>query len=353
MNKNELINDIRSSSEFQGYTFSNYKRTEVRNTLIKHILNEKIEEACYWSAELVCAGHYGELWDIILLIIGKHIHLANPRIPIYIENRYTQFKKILENGEYITELEIRNDSNLRTIFAEIISILSFSNKKPAFELIKLNKNLQFDLISFGEKLKAKNNEYAKPIFQDDDPRELYIAINEFMYHISPDSKNTREACYWIEWFIEFSIKCKKRKNKCIIQSRKVPVQPKFMNEPIWLLWDSILYVSKHDSFTKKILDSLLHIFCIKYTEASPKKRRYLLYYAVSLIIENIDKTIPLTNQKKKIETVLSNISNIYKQIKKNEKSPNTEYMFQNLEKQDNLKKSIAQMNLVNSIDVNK
>ena len=86
-----------------------------------------------------------------------------------------------------------------------ISFLCYSNKKPAFELIKLGKKQQFDLISFGEKLKANNNEYAKPIFLDEDPRELYIAINEFMFHISPQSKNTREACYWIEWFIEFSL----------------------------------------------------------------------------------------------------------------------------------------------------
>ena len=353
MSGNDLINDIRNAPDFQGYSFSNFKRTEVRNTLIKSILNEKIEEACYWSAELVCAGHFGEVWEIIILILSKHIHLANPKISIYVENRYTQFKKIVNNGEFISELEVRNDYRVRNIFAEIISFLCYSNKKPAFELIKLGKKQPFDLVSFGEKLKANNNEYAKPIFLDEDPRELYIAINEFMFHISPQSKNTREACYWIEWFIEFSLICKKRKNKCVIQSRKVPVQPKFMNEPIWLIWDSILYIGKDDPFTIKLLQSLQNIFCIKFTEATPKRRRYLLYYAISLIIEKVDTAIPLTTQKNKIEVILSNIHNIYKQIKKNEKSPNTDYLFQNMEKQDNLKKSIAQMNLVNSIDIHK
>ena len=126
-----------------------------------------------------------------------------------------------------------------------------------------------------------------------------------------------------------------------------------MNEPIWLVWDSILYIGKDDPFTSKLLHSLQNIFCIKFTEATPKRRRYLLYYAISLIIENVDKTIPLTTQKNKIEAILSNIHNIYKQIKKNEKSPNTDYLCQNMEKQDNLKKSIAQMNLVNSIDIHK
>ena len=41
MSGNDLINDIRNAPDFQGYSFSNYKRTEVRNTLIKSILNEK------------------------------------------------------------------------------------------------------------------------------------------------------------------------------------------------------------------------------------------------------------------------------------------------------------------------
>ena len=109
--------------------------------------------------------------------------------------------------------------------------------------------------------------------------------------------------------------------------------------------------AKNDIFVKKLIDSLLNIFCIKFTEATPKKRRYLLYYAVSLIIEKVDKNIPLIKDKTKIEKTIENISNIYKQIKKNEKSPNTEYMFHNIEKENNLKKSLAKMNLVNSIDV--
>ena len=351
MNKYDTINDIRKPSEFQGYSFSKHKKTEVKSQLTKSIINEKVEESCYWSAELICAGHYGELWEIIILIISKHIHLGNPRISIYINNRYDQFKKISNGGEFINEIELRNDLNIRKLFAEIVCILCYSNKKPAFELIKLGQTQHFNLISFGEKLKAKSNEYAKDIFMEDDARELYIPINEFMFHLSNDSKNTREACYWIEWFIEFSILCKKQKNKCSMQTRNHPVQSKFMNEPIWLLWDAIIQVGKHDSFILKLLMALLHTFCIKFTEATPKKRRYLLYFAVSLIIDKVDKEIPLTKEKDKIEIVLQNISTIYKQIKKNEESPNTDYLFQNIDKEQSLKKSIAQMNIVNSIDI--
>ena len=350
----ELINDIRESKDFQGISFSNHKKGEVKKQLILNILNGKIEESCYWSAELLCAGHFVELWDIILLVVCKHINIANPKLIIYIENRYNSFKKVINNGEFLKELDIRNDENIRIIFCELICILCFSNKKPPFELVKISKKDEFDLCKFGEKLKAIHNEYAKSIFEPEDPKELYIPINEFMFHISNDSKNTLNACYWIEWIIDFTLNCKKKKNKCLIQSRQyLQIDNKFMNEPIWLIWDAIVFYSKKDSYIEKIVNSLLNTFCIKYTDGSSRKRRHLIYFAVSLVVEHINKDIPIIENKEKIKPILDNIEKIYKQIKKNEHSPNTEYMFHNIQKENAVKKSIAQLNLVNSIEIQK
>jgi hypothetical protein len=45
------------------------------------------------------------------------------------------------------------------------------------------------------------------------------------------------------------------------------------------------------------------------------------------------------------------INTIYRQIKKNEESPNTEYLFANLERENAFEKSMKRMELMNSMDI--
>ena len=71
---------------------------------------------------------------------------------------------------------------------------------------------------------------------------------------------------------------------------------------------------------------------------------------MSLLTENVSANIDLINDKKPIQVFKNKINTIYKQIKKNEHSPNTDYLFANLEKQNAFEKSMKKMQLLNSID---
>jgi hypothetical protein len=160
------------------------------------------------------------------------------------------------------------------------------------------------------------------------------------------------ACYWIEWVIEFDLICKKRKEQCRCEKRnEYNVDIKLQTDIIWLVWDTLLHYCKlmNDPFIDSIIKSLLSLFCIKYTNASAKKRRYLLYFAVSLLTETVPSNIEMISDKAVLQNVVQQINNIYKQIKKNEEKPNTDYLFSNLEKQNTFEESMKKMELMNKM----
>jgi hypothetical protein len=353
---NCLINDIREPSTLRGYSFSKFKKTDVKKQFLEMMLNGKIEPACYWCAELVCAGHYGDIWEIIFIFVGKYIHTANPKIAIYLEKRYTVFRNIMMQGAFLNEVELRNNSTIRTLFAEIITIITLSVKKNSFESVKIKRENEFDITQMKERLKAPNIKFAENILHPDDPKEIYIAVNEFSYHIGNKNSNMLQACYWIEWLIEFEIICRKRKQPCICKRRSVNVDAKYQCDVMWVLWDSLIYYSKNakvnPEMAKKLLISLKELFTAKYTPGSGKKRKFLLYFAVELITEHYSLENELFTQhtKRILESVTQKINLIYKQIKKNEESPNADYLFNNLDTKNNFERSMKQLDLLNSVD---
>jgi hypothetical protein len=346
------INDVREPGQFKGETFSKYKKVDVRNQLIQNMIRGKIEPACYWSAELICAGHFMELWETILHYAGKHIHLGNPKIIPYLEMRFQGFRQIIQQGHHLNELQLRNHPTMRRLFAEVIATLTYSERKHSFESIKINRVEEFDMTQMTERLKAPSMRYAEGLFLKEDPKELYIAVNEFCFHL--ENRNMVNACYWVEWVIEFDLICRKRKESCLCQKRlEKPVENKYQRDIIWLVWDGLMAMVEKggNPFLMKLMNSLLTLFCIKYTTGACKKRRYLLYFAVALLTEPVPTHIDLVVKKELVANAVEKIGEVYKQIKKNEQSPNTDYLFNNLEKASNFEKSIRKLEMMESMDV--
>jgi hypothetical protein len=344
------INDIRGAGDFKGISFSKFKKTDVKKELLNSLINSKIEPACYWSAELICAGHYGDLWETILFFYTKHIHLGNPKIAAYLELRVNHFRDIVNNGYSDNELRMRNNDKVRRLFCEIMCVLCDAKRKHSFDTVKIKKD-DFDMTQMRDKFKAPSNMYAQDIFLSEDPKELFPAINEIGYNISEEGKNIMNACYWLEWIMEFETICKNKREKICCERRNfTQVDSKLQKEIIWIVWDLFLFESKKRSkFIKKTMDALLTLFTLKYSSGCQKKRRNILYFAISLLCENLvsNEEIMRPSQQEILSNILKKIDSVYKQIKKNEESPGTEYLFKDV-KSFNLEKTIEKLEKMNS-----
>lgn len=325
------IDDVRHISEFKGITFSGFKKTEVRNQMLRNMIQGRVEQACYWCAELVCAGQYLDAWENIFHFMSKHIHLGNPKMPIYVGARFNVFRNIVSEDHISNELEFRNNPEIRKLFAEVICNLTLSQRKPSFEAAKIQREEEFDMTQINDRLKAPSIEYACSAFRPKDPRELFIAVNEFAYQLA--SRNMTMCYYWIEWVIEFDLVCRSKKQPMRCEARDYVDDRKYRCDIIWMLWDAIIESgeARADPFVNRVLEALLDIFCVKYTTTVAKKRRYVMYMAVELLSEPVNTATEIVANREILVNVVEKIDNVYKQIKKNEERGTADYLFSGLD----------------------
>ena len=337
------INDIREKGQFNGKTFSEFKKCNVKKELLNNLYHSKIEPSCYWGAELICAGHYADLWEIIIEFYSKHIHLGNPKLVIYLDLRIAYFKDILNNGYTGQEIRLRNNMKMRKLFCEILCILCESKKQHSYDEIKVQKS-DFDLTQMMDRFKAPDRHYGEEIYLADDPKELFIPINELAYNLSIGITNCIDSCYWIEWILEFEHTQKILKQKCQCQRRTFTnIDPKYQMDIIWIIWDIFINESeKRNNLIQKIVKSALQLFTLKYTSTSHRKRKWLLYFVVGILTEKCELDQEICKCKEKVASITNQINLIYKQIKQNEISPGTDYLYKNV-KSSNLEKTIEKL----------
>ena len=290
-----MIEDIRTNEQFKTITFSKYQRVAVKKEWMNNMIKGKIEPSCYWTTEMVCSGLFVDLWELILTFYAKYIHVGNPKLPIYIDMRFQTFKA---STETTNELSLRNNIEIRKLFIEMICVLCTSRRRHSYETIQIVKE--------GiptSRLQAPTIEYNKT-FLPNDPKELFMSMNEFGYMLH--SKNAMGACYWIEWIFL-------QKQKCVERNYST----KHKTDNIWIVWDTIFHYSE-GVLLQKILKSVVSLFSIAFVPAVKERRRFLLYYAVSLCCEQVHLDVDMISDKKTIEHAYEKCSGMYIDIKKHE-----------------------------------
>ena len=127
------------------------------------------------------------------------------------------------------------------------------------------------------------------------------------------------ACYWFEWMIVFNDYCKKKKQKLSFVPRSFCVVTQGKSDFIWCIWQSLLSTSeKLGKGINTLMTSLCELFQLKYTHGVIKRRKFVVYSAIYLCIENVDFSIPLRPNDVDSEYISINTNKIYNQLKQSE-----------------------------------
>ena len=374
-NKTNQINDIRPASSFRVRTFSNFNKSDAKKELLSQIRQGNIESSNYWCAEFVCAGSFGDIWDVILLYVSKYINVTNPKLPFYLNQRFLQFQDIVKERHFVLEIDLRNNDKIRKIFSEIVSTLAVSDKSAIpveFSQSSSSSPLSL-LLSTETETEADSLEYASAIFKEEDPQEIFVAINELGYNLirgTSKNKNLSKALFWIDWLIDFDIACRKLKKECKCRYREnLLVDKAYKRDVVWVVWDCIMSAcdkrimsisaAKH-TYVKRTLVALQNLFSINYRASTPKKRKALLFFALSFLLEEREgggnqeekrRDMIAVDKKRAVQIARDNVDLIYLQVKKNEVSPKTEYLFQDVrDARTDFEKTLEKMQLLNQQD---
>lgn len=301
--RTDCIHDSRL--DFSNLTFSGYKKNQVLQQLEKSIINSQIEQACHWSIELVVSGHYELLFETLTNIYCKAININNPKFSSFLLNQFKKYLTIVKH-QVNSPINLRNNPEIRQIFAELVLYLSLSKKTHVYALPKIKpEELNIGYI----KGRCKSNQFfLQNIKKEQDHHELIEIGNELVFSIL--SKNTQDALFWLQWIFTWEKVNKKKKVNLCSPRRITNINPKFESDVCWFIWTIIIALSsKEDSIM-----SLFHLYSFDYNNSKKNQKLLLIIASCLFLVENCDYSIPLTYNKTQVQKGVDNIGYLYKEI---------------------------------------
>lgn len=334
MTENIVINDYRD--KFKLNTFSNYKKKDMSKNIQNAIYYNKEEEAFFWTAEMFCSDMLLDLWESYYLLMSRYIHNDNPKLPLYIMKKYEEFRELVSTEENI--VTIRNNSQIRVIFFSITTVLCNSQKRSILDDLKCT--FVFKIETLYDNLKAPKIDYVNALYRDSDPKEYLVPCNEFIYHLTV-TKSKVDIVYWINWIIEYDILCRKKQKTILCESRAeiyTSSRENLERNIIWMIWEIVLKISIDvvNEMFQNIIDSILRLFSTRYTLTTNKKRTFMIYHAIEILLfhKDIKTNTPIVNKTNCFERLEKNISVIFEQIKEKEMGNNDSSSSNNMSKMD-------------------
>lgn len=345
---------IDKREKFSKNTFSNYKKLDVIKQLNKALENGNLESVCYWYIELHISGFLNDIWKIIFNTTSNIININNPHLPSWLWLKYQKYQKLLKTFKKGFEYETRNNQEMRNLFIDIFTVLTFSKKNKILDSLPkiTDKDLYKDRIITKIVGKSYNCDFINP----HEHQEIKIAVNEFIHHMTQNLTKVEDAFYWILW-LEKVEKFKKKNSIDFTGNKKTldGVSEKNSKDWIWIFWLIILDIDivKNDINLNKAIQTLYNIYVNKFTSSSKPTRHNIFFHACLLIkcYDQVNWNQSLIDKYYLRIQACCNINQMYK-VKRIDKMYQTDFIVSNKNNRQipNVKEEKLNQNYIKSDD---
>ena len=341
-----IIPDQRTSKEMKKKTISNYRKNEVIKEFHNSIINSNIEESCKWFVEMHSSGYSNELWNELIFIYSKNININNFILLelLVLKNKY--YHNYIKSIDSKFQIHLRNNQEIRNLFTNLVLRATLSIKNDLFDNRTIPKIKDYDYTREGIVKNIKNNNLNLiiDIIEDEDTKELKIAINEIALHLV-STKSLNNCIFWYLWLYKLSIKKKRDDIELTTKNRNIKnINKKYSTDWIWIIWKLIFKIVNkiNDYELSKTIKYLYELYKLDYKSSSKLKKQYLLYLSFySIVSESNFHSNKITKEHLLIQASL-NINYIYYMLYYNlKKDPEQE-----IDKKTYLNKIIVEMSQI-------
>ena len=317
-----IICDTRISKDFKNITMSGYKRKDVINAFQNSMINSKLEDSIRWCVELHSTGLNNIIWDSLLTIYFKYVHIDNPKFLIYFLKREKDYLNIVKKYPKKHEIFSRNNQEIRNLYGELTAILSLTKKNNIFiqkSLPTINStSFQKDDI-YKRMISRDLNKIGEFIFNTTS-NEIKFALNEIVNNLDKKRGTYQNCIYWYLW-IEKNENLKKNKDKNIVISNNIGDNQEYFDHWVFILWNIILSFEEILSKNTKIFLNKLHsLYKKKFKITQISKKKYIFFISFYIIKNDIKWNKNLLNQEYLIIQSNGNINKMYYNIITNSES---------------------------------
>ena len=314
-------------SQKKGISYNGHSKSALFTQWSKSIQKQYYEEACYWTAELDASGWHNEIWQKLIVLCSKHVHLHCPKLPLLFARNYAYYQlyqiKCMKHTNY--EYQPRNNIQLRQNLCQIIGLVTLSSKGPIYNL----PDVDLQKINENEMLLDTHTWLIPHVDSKDHKMIVHIMSTLFRF---VQSKSMHKVLYWFSVLIEYDKYCKKNKISIEMKARKplLPDEDSYRHvnlenssgkDWIWLVWHIIGHACVEHHIPQegiRTIKALGYLFACNYTSVKRLSRISIVIHALLLICHPMDwiKSVYSQQSEHMIEKACANISLLYKDIHK-------------------------------------